>query len=254
MDSWILLGSKKMSSIPRLTHANPELHYTPLQRASVYCGCFEDTSGRAQDVHREPSGLVRDWRRSFWIVMVLFCREHSLSLRVGATSNRWRMLQSHQLGEALFDEAANGWLDSEPAVDELIQLVGAQSASHSGKHRTSHSLLGKQKSPRSISKNSNDVHPLLSWWQIANGKRFLSGLQIPKANPRWQVLWLRVWTRNSGQLFGTMCAGIYADAPEHMSVRAAFPNLWKMAANGSILWQLIQHSETKMKTTPTSHP
>ena len=33
------------------------------------------------------------------------------------------LLQSHKLGDSLFDEAANGWLDSEPSVEQLIQLV-----------------------------------------------------------------------------------------------------------------------------------
>ena len=47
-----------------------------------------------------------------------------------------------------------------------------------------------------------------------------------------------------------MCAGIYADAPERMSVRAAFPNLWNMATQGSILRQLIRRLRDKQQKPP----
>ena len=47
-----------------------------------------------------------------------------------------------------------------------------------------------------------------------------------------------------------MCAGIYADKPEHLSIRAAFPNLWTMASQGSILRQLISRLRDPNRKSP----
>ena len=93
------------------------------------------------------------------------------------------LLQSHQLGEALFDEAANGWLDSEPAVEALIQLVNATSlvtpantnkATRYLVHRGLHAL-----SPKLLLRST----PLLSWWHKIRIARELIWSSKPKGEP-----------------------------------------------------------------------
>ena len=164
------------------------------------------------------------------------------------------LLQSHQLGDSLFDEAANGWLDSEPSVEQLIQLVNATSLvtpANTNKstrylvHRGLHAL-----SPKLLLHST----PLLSWWQKIRAARELFWSPKPKGEPSMaEFMSGRFGSAIIDNFLAPMCAGIYADAPEKMSVRAAFPNLWKMATQGSILRQLIARLKDKKRKRPTLH-
>ena len=183
--------------------------------------------------------------------LAAFASEHLSVCVLERRSTVGGLLQSHQLGEALFDEAANGWLDSEPAVDELIQLVGAESAvTPANTEQATRYLVNKglhALSPKILMKST----PLLSWWQKLRVARDFIWSPKPKGEPSMaSFMATRFGHGILDNFLAPMCAGIYADAPEHMSVRAAFPNLWKMASNGSILWQLIQRLRDKNRKTP----
>lgn len=161
------------------------------------------------------------------------------------------LLQSHQMDDALFDEAANGWLDSEPAVTELIRLIGAETlitpantnkATRYLVHRGLHAL-----SPKLLMRTT----PLLSWWQKLRIARELIWSPKPKGEPSMaDFMSQRFGSAIVDNFLAPMCAGIYADAPERMSVRAAFPNLWNMATQGSILRQLIRRLKDKTRRQP----
>lgn len=161
------------------------------------------------------------------------------------------LLQSHQLGDALFDEAANGWLDSEPSVDALIQLIGAKSiVTPANTEKATRYLVQNglhALSPKLLLQST----PLLSWWQkLRIAREFIWSPKSQEEPSMANFMSTRFGKGVLDNFLAPMCAGIYADAPENMSVRAAFPNLWKMASNGSILWQLIQRLRDKNRKPP----
>ena len=162
------------------------------------------------------------------------------------------ILQSTTLGSSLFDEAANGWLDSEPSVADLIELIGSTSdITPANTERATRFLLHNQTlhplSPKLLLKSS----PLLSWFQKLRALRELIWAPAPKNEPSMaEFMRRRFGTGVINNFLAPMCAGIYADAPENISLRAAFPNLWNMATQGSILRQLFARLRDKTRKQP----
>ena len=162
------------------------------------------------------------------------------------------ILQSTTLGSSLFDEAANGWLDSEPSVANLIEYIGCTSdVTPANTERATRFLLHNQTlhplSPKLLMKSS----PLLSWFQKLRALRELIWSPPPINEPSMaDFMRQRFGEGVIDHFLAPMCAGIYADAPENISLRAAFPNLWNMATQGSILKQLFSRLRDKTRKQP----
>ena len=161
------------------------------------------------------------------------------------------LLQSQLLDNALFDEAANGWLDSEPAVEELIQLVNAVGDVTPANNNQATRYLVKNGLHPLSPKLLIGSTPLVNWWQKLRILREFIWSPKPKGEPSMaDFMSSRFGSGIIDNFLAPMCAGIYADAPEKMSIRAAFPNLWNMANQGSILRQLIQRLRDKSRKRP----
>lgn len=162
------------------------------------------------------------------------------------------ILQTKELGGALFDEAANGWLDSEPSVEELINLMGASSSITPANTEGATRFLVKDQqlhplSPKLLLRST----PLLSWWQKIRALREYFWSPALKGEPSMaHFMKSRFGAGIIDNFLAPMCAGIYADTPESISVRAAFPNLWEMAHSGSIIRQLLARLKDKTRKTP----
>lgn len=161
------------------------------------------------------------------------------------------LLQSRQIDNVRFDEAANGWLDSEPAVEDLIRRIGALSDIAPANNRQATRYLVNNGLHPLSPKLLVGSTPLLRWWQKLRILREFIWSPKPKGEPSMaEFMSSRFGTGIIDNFLAPMCAGIYADAPENMSIRAAFPNLWKMAGQGSILRQLVQKLRDKSRKRP----
>ena len=165
--------------------------------------------------------------------------DDSIVFEAQAKEGGWVKSISHPLGFSL-DLAANGWLDNEPAVMELIQHLGIEDqvcpASPARKkrfvyHRDSMVAL-PDKPPKII------FSPLLSFWSKL---RLLWEPFVRSKHHREDESLAQFASRRLGagvipSLLSPMTAGIYAANPEDISVAAAFPQLIKMEKEyGSIL-------------------
>jgi|GEM_PF-6347221 len=186
------------------------------------------------------------------LALAAFASKHLSVCVLEKNSTVGGILQSTTLGSAVFDEAANGWLDSEPSVADLIDLIGCTSDITPANtdratrflfhHKTLHPL-----SPKLLMQAS----PLLSWLQKLRALRELVWSPTPINEPSMAEFMRRRFGEGVIDNFlAPMCAGIYADAPENISLRAAFPNLWNMATQGSILRQLFSRLRDKTRKHP----
>jgi len=131
----------------------------------------------------------------------------------------------------VIDRAANGWLDSEPAMDRLLEKLGLAEQVLPASDRSSvrwiyadNKMQAAPLSPPAMLRTR-----LIPWWAKL---RLLLEPLIPRAKKGTDETVHDFVTRRLGRWFvdrmvGPMVAGIYAARPEQLSLAAAFP---KMAA------------------------
>lgn len=137
----------------------------------------------------------------------------------------------HEGGRTM-DTAANGWLNSEPAMDRLLARVGLTDQAYPASDRfgarwiyADGQLHRAPLSPLSLAGTG-----LLNFWSKA---RILGEPFIGKAPSDADETIEDFVARRLGQGFvdrmvGPMVAGIYAARPDQISLRAAFPRMWEM--------------------------
>lgn len=151
------------------------------------------------------------------------------------------ILSKTQSDEHLFDHAANGWLDNEPSVHELIDLIGASDQvlpanTHKGTRYLVHHNQLHALSPKLLFTST----PLISW----SGKfrallEIFKGHQIEPEPSMTEVIQQRFGSAVVDNFVAPMCAGIYASPPEQISVPAAFPRFWQQLEQGSLIRQIL---------------
>lgn len=184
--------------------------------------------------------------------LAAFASVHSHVCVLESKPNVGGILTKTQSSAHLFDHAANGWLDNEPSVHELIELIDALDVVlPANTHKGTRYLVYKGQlhalSPKLLFQST----PLISWlgkfrvlMEVFKGRN-------KQAEPSMtEVMQHRFGADIIDNFVAPMCAGIYASPPEEISVPAAFPRFWKQLQNGSLIRQLIGRLIGRNQTTP----
>lgn len=184
--------------------------------------------------------------------LAAFASVHSKICVLETESTVGGILTKTQSEQHLFDHAANGWLDNEPSVHELVELIGASDQvlpanTHKGTRYLVYNNELHALSPKLLFRST----PLISWKDKC---RFLLEIfkgRIPHSEPSMtEVMQHRFGTGVIDNFVAPMCAGIYASPPEEISVPAAFPRFWTMLQNGSLIRQILGRLFGKTQSPP----
>ncbi|MEL6349680.1 MAG: protoporphyrinogen oxidase [Myxococcota bacterium] len=141
-------------------------------------------------------------------------------------------VRTEHVGGRTLDRAANGWLNSEPAMDRLLARTGLTDQQLPASDRRAPRWIfadGKmQAAPMSPLRLATTG--LLSGWSKL---RLLGEPFVGKASPEADETIADFVSRRLGSGFnarmvGPMVAGIYAARPDQISLQAAFPKMWQM--------------------------
>lgn len=154
-------------------------------------------------------------------------------------------VQTLREGGRIWDRAANGWLNSEPAMDRLIARLGLEGqllpASDRVKVRWIYADGRLHAAP--LSPPALVMTGLLTPWSKL---RLLAEPFVGRSDPEATETVAAFVSRRLGpqfvdRLVGPMVAGIYAARPDQLSLRAAFPRLWELEqAHGSLIRAALQ--------------
>ena len=181
--------------------------------------------------------------------------DDAIVLERNETVGGWVQSKEHELGFSL-DLAANGWLDNEPTVAELIEHI----------NKTDEILpASAQRKIRWVYHNDNLValpakppmilsSPLLSIWSKI---RLFWELFVSRRTDRKEESVAEFATRRLGKgviptLLAPMTAGVFGAQPEELSLRAAFPMLDKMEQEYGSLFKALRNKPKTSSPTLTS--
>jgi len=140
-------------------------------------------------------------------------------------------VQTDHIDGRIIDRAANGWLDSEPAMDRMLTRLGLSDDVIRANDRAAIRWIyaGGEMHAAPLTPQAFLSTGLLPWWAKL---RVLLEPFIPRGSQASDESVADFVSRRLGRMFvdrmvGPMVAGIYAAKPEELSLAAAFP---KMAA------------------------
>ncbi len=143
-------------------------------------------------------------------------------------------VQTDHIDGRIIDRAANGWLDSEPAMDRMLARLGLhdQVIPASGRAATRWIFADGRMQAAPLTPPAFVQTSLLPWWAKL---RVLLEPLIPRAKRDVEETVADFVRRRLGQRFvdrmvGPMVAGIYAASPDDLSLEAAFPKMAEMEA------------------------
>ena len=155
----------------------------------------------------------------------------------------WIQTQENPLGFSI-DLAANGWLDNEPTVLELLRHVGLEDEIlPASSERTIRYVYHRntlitlpQKPPHILST------PLLSLWSKIRllWEPFIAKYSGAKEESVAEFVSRRLGKGVIPTLLAPMTAGVFAAQPEELSLKAAFPRLFEMEQQYGSLWQALR--------------
>ncbi|HJN75135.1 MAG TPA: protoporphyrinogen oxidase [Myxococcota bacterium] len=134
----------------------------------------------------------------------------------------------------VFDKAANGWLDDEPAVARLLEKLDVEEVKATEGDRyvvLDGELVALPTSPKAFL-----TSPVLPWW--ARLRAMLEPLMRrgPDEESVASFARRRLGDRALRNLIGPMVSGVYAGNPERLSLAACFPKLKVMEReHGSLI-------------------
>lgn len=139
-------------------------------------------------------------------------------------------------GGRQLDRAANGWLDTEPAMDRLLQLLGLQGAPirAGGAYSTRWIVHRGALHPAPMSPPALLRSRLLPWWAKLRllgdlfAPRGASGAGAEADESVGDFVRRRLGALAVDRLVGPMVAGIHAGDPDLLSLRAAFPRMFEL--------------------------
>ena len=141
-------------------------------------------------------------------------------------------VQSDKIGGWVIDRGPNGWLNSEPAMDRLLERLDLadQALLASDRSDVRWIYADGTMQPAPLTPKAMMETKLIPWWAKI---RMLVEPFLPRGNPQSEESVAEFIRRRLGQwvvnrLVGPMVAGIYAARPEQLSIRAAFPKLAAM--------------------------
>jgi len=141
----------------------------------------------------------------------------------GQAGGNVRTLQS---GNRSIDRAANGWLDSEPAMSELLRIAGLDAAlSPASTERDTRFIFHKRAWPVPMSPPALLKSGLLPWW--AKLRLVLEPIlpRGPLGESVAQFVRRRLGSMFVPRMVGPMVSGIYAADPEALELASAFPRM-----------------------------
>ena len=174
---------------------------------------------------------------------------NAIVLEAKECAGGWIQTQENPLGFSI-DLAANGWLDNEPTVTDLLHHVGLEdeilpaSSERTLRYVYHHNTLISlpQKPPHIL------TSPLLSLWSKI---RLLCEPFIAKYTGEKEESVAEFVSRRLGKgvlstLLSPMTAGVFAAQPEELSLKASFPRLFEMEQQyGSLLRAILKSPKTK---------
>ena len=181
--------------------------------------------------------------------------DEAIVLERADTVGGWVQSKKHPLGFSL-DLAANGWLDNEPTVAELIEHIQKTEeilpASAARKIRWvyhNNNLVALPAKPPNILSS-----PLLSFWSKI---RLFREFCVSRNKSKREESVAEFVTRRLGKgviptLLAPMTAGVFAAQPEELSLRAAFPMLDKMEQEYGSLFKALRNRPKSPPPTLTS--
>lgn len=160
----------------------------------------------------------------------------------------WIQTQQHESG-AVLDLAANGWLNNEPAVGELINklALSAQLVEANNKTNTRWIYHNNALHPAPLSPMALLRTRLLS---LRTKLRMLFEPFVSKRTSDSEESLAEFVTRRLGKgtietLLAPMVAGVFAAHPSEISVKAAFPKLYKMEQEYGSLFQALRQQKAQ---------
>ena len=160
------------------------------------------------------------------------------------------LIQNNSEEGRIREHAANGWLNTEPAVDELITLLDLADRVITA---------NQEKTTRWIIKNGQmyDLSPKLLFsglLPLSARIRLFAEPFIGKISPETEESLAEFGARRFGagivdELLAPFASGIFACRPEEVSLPAAFPQLWKLEQEyGSIMKAQFKKPKPARKT------
>ena len=164
-------------------------------------------------------------------------------------------VRTEHIDGRIIDRAANGWLDSEPAMDRMLVRLGLADdvIPASDRAATRWIFADGRMQPAPLSPPAFLRSSLLPWW--AKLRVMLEPL-LPRGKKGVEETVADFVRRRLGQRFvdrmvGPMVAGIYAARPEELSLPAAFPKMVEMEAEYRSLF--LAMLAKKRGGAPTGH-
>lgn len=158
--------------------------------------------------------------------MVLRHRGHSVQVLEKASAPGGHVCSTRTRGYVL-DHAANGWLDSEPAMHRLLALVGlsGSTVAASDTYGTRWIFADGAMHPAPMSPPALLRSRLIPW--SAKLRLLLEPLitRGPVGQTVGEFVRRRLGSAFVDRLAGPMVAGIYATDPDRLSLEAAFPRM-----------------------------
>jgi len=139
-------------------------------------------------------------------------------------------VRSDRIDGRVLDRAATGWLDSEPAMGRLVDLLSLQESLISASHRSSARWIFSDGQTHLVPSTPATLlrSRLIPWWAKL---RLLLEPFIPRGKGEETVhafVKRRLGSAFADKLVGPMTAGIFAAHPDQLSLRAAFPRMYAL--------------------------
>jgi len=167
------------------------------------------------------------------LATALFLRNAGVDVRVlEARSTPGGNVRSIEEDDRIIDVAANGWLNNEPAMDRLLQLVQLQDQTvpAGGHFSTRWVYCGGKVLPVPMGPGEMMQSKLIPWWAKFRllGEPFVGRVSEGRDETVAEFVSRRLGPAFVDRLVGPMVAGIYAADPKDLSLQAAFPRMHKL--------------------------
>lgn len=159
------------------------------------------------------------------------------------------VLQNSNDQNTVRDHAANGWLDSEESVQELLRLVGLEKQTIQADATSKKRWLIHQEKLHALSPKIlfSRLLPITTIFRVV--KEIFRMQSTDPTISLAECMEERFGSDIVPILISPMAAGVYACEAEKLCVREAFPNIWNLVKKGSLIRNMIQQMRKK-KTSP----
>ena len=186
--------------------------------------------------------------------LAAFADEHFDVTVLEASDKVGGLIQNNSEGVRIRDHAANGWLNNEPSVNELIQLLNLEERVITANQETTTRWIIKNGQMYALSPKVlfSELLPLSARIRLF-AEPFIKQCPLEIEESLAEFGARRFGAGIVDELLAPFASGIFACRPEEISLPAAFPKLWKLEQEyGSMIKAHFKKPKPAHKTLLTS--